>query len=205
MTDLFSRFNKHASRRYNSFRHRHIDKFIFIHINKTAGSSIEKALKLNIEHKTALEKIENIGLDNWKKRYSFAVVRNPWDKVVSHYHYRVLTNQTGLSENTIDFKLWVKESYGNKNPQYYDKPKMFMPQSNWVTDSNNELLVNYICRFENLHDDFRHICQMIDKEILLPHIKTSNRGNYRNYYDQETKKIIELWFSTDIDRFDYSF
>ena len=68
--------------------------FIFIHINKTGGTSIEKALGLEKDHLTASEKKTAIGKQKWKKIYSFAFVRNPWDKVVSHYHHRVKMNIT---------------------------------------------------------------------------------------------------------------
>jgi len=74
-----------ASRIIQSIKYRHFDRFVFIHINKTGGSSIEKALNIPLEHKTALEKISEIGHINWTMKHSFTVIRNPWDKVVSHY------------------------------------------------------------------------------------------------------------------------
>ena len=79
-------------------KQKYLQKFVFIHINKTAGSSIEKALKLRFEHKTALEKRAEIGPELFAEKFVFAFVRNPWDKVVSHYHYRVRTNQNGFGD-----------------------------------------------------------------------------------------------------------
>lgn len=181
------------------------DNFVFIHINKTGGSSIEKALNLPFEHKTALEKIAEIGRQEWESRFIFSVIRNPWDKVVSHYHYRVQTNQTGLGVNTIGFKEWVRLAYGNKDPLYYDKPKMFMPQVDWLTDGNRRILVDFICRFENLDEDFRVVCSEIGRNASLPHLKASKRGNYRDYYDSKTVEIVARWFSKDIENFGYAF
>jgi hypothetical protein len=66
-------------------------RYVFIHINKTAGSSIEAALGLQLSHFSAREVIASIGEETWKNVFKFTVVRNPWDKVVSHYHYRVQT------------------------------------------------------------------------------------------------------------------
>jgi len=86
--------------------------FVFIHINKTDGTSIEAALGLRLEHKTAQEKIHQLGLASWRNRFTFAFVRNPWDRVVSHYHYRVETNQTELATRTISFTEWVFRAYG---------------------------------------------------------------------------------------------
>jgi chondroitin 4-sulfotransferase 11 len=178
---------------------------IFIHINKTGGSSVEVALGLKWEHKTAIEKIEEIGRKQWHKKFTFAFVRNPWDKVVSHYCYRVKTNQTNLGENPIDFTDWVKLSYGEQNPDYYDKPKMFMPQVDWITDTSGEILVDFVGRFENFEQDFHRVCDRLKYKAELPHKKKSERGDYQSYYDRESQEIIATWFREDIDRFGYKF
>jgi chondroitin 4-sulfotransferase 11 len=192
-------------REAKTIRNLHFDNFIFIHINKTGGSSVAKALNLNLQHKTALEKIAEVGQQKWDNSYTFAFVRNPWDKVVSHYHYRVLKNQTNLGTHPIDFREWVQLTYGQKNPQYYDQPKMFKPQSAWVANKDGVILVDFIGRFENLNEDFNTICQAIGKKVTLPHVKPSKRGNYRSYYDDVTTEIVAQWFRKDIDMFGYSF
>ena len=186
-------------------KHRHLDRFVFVHINKTGGSSVEKALKIPFEHKTALEIIEEIGRKNWDRKLTFTVIRNPWDKVVSHYHYRVKTNQTNLRDNPIEFKEWVERTYGNQDVHYYDDPKMFMPQMNWITDKNGNILVDEIIHFENLDDEFNEVLEKLGKNTTLPHVKSSNRGNYREYFDEETIEIVRSWFERDIERFGYQF
>ena len=90
--------------------------FVFIHINKTAGVSIGKALGLEKQHLTAREYKNSLGNRRWDKMFKFTIVRNPWDKVVSHYFHRVKTNQTGLGNNPIGFKEWVKLTYSEQNP-----------------------------------------------------------------------------------------
>ena len=52
-------------------------RFHFIHINKTGGSSIELALRLPPEHKTAIQKIDEVGREVWLDAFNFCVVRNP--------------------------------------------------------------------------------------------------------------------------------
>jgi len=188
-----------------NFHHRCYDNFIFIHINKTGGSSIEKALHLPFEHLTALEKIKNIGQKEWKKKFTFTIIRNPWDKVVSHYHYRVQTNQTNLMTDTIDFKKWVNFTYGKQDSRYYDNPKMFMPQINWIADLEGNILIDFICRFEKLNDDFNYVCKKIGKTARLPHTKASNRWEYSKYYDDATREIVAHWFRKDIEMFGYYF
>lgn len=191
--------------RVQLLRHKLIDKFVFIHINKTGGTSVANALNIPTIHRTALEKMSELGRHEWDRRFTFAVVRNPWDKVVSHYYYRVQTDQTDLGKGRIDFKDWVRLTYGEKNPTYYNKPKMFMPQINWVADESGELMVDYICRFESLTSDFEEVCDRLKFEASLPHLKSSKRGSYQDYYDSATKAIIEDWFAKDIEHFHYTF
>jgi len=181
-------------------------EFVFIHINKTGGSSIEQALGCRFEHKTALKKRAELGRENWKKLFSFAFVRNPWDRVASHYHYRVMTNQTELGRKTIGFNEGVKLAYGENAPAYYDKPKMFMPQWHWLIDKKGKLLVDYIGRFENLQTDFAHVCLRLNRQAELPHLKKSDRSDYREYYyNEESIAIVRQWFAIDIEKFGYEF
>jgi hypothetical protein len=180
--------------------------FIFVHINKTGGSSIEEALGLRFRHRTARQIIHEVGLQRWREAFTFTVVRNPWDKVVSHYAYRVQTNQTGLGEKPVQFLDWVIEAYGRRNPRYYDKPMMFMPQIDWITDPGGRILVNFVARFEHLQTDFDSICARIGRDATpLPHRKSSQRGAYRDYYDEVTRQIVTDWFRRDIETFNYTY
>ncbi len=180
--------------------------FIFIHINKTGGSSIALALGLPMQvHATALEIKNQITVGQWKTAFKFAYVRNPWDKVVSHYHYRVQTNQTGLSDGAIDFNEWVRLSYGERDPQFYDKPRFFMPQIDWVTDQSGKVIVDHVGRFENLAKDFNDVCRVIGNRSELPHARRSSHNHYREYYTDDTQGIIRKWFIKDIEMFGYQF
>jgi hypothetical protein len=186
-------------------RARYFLSFVFIHINKTAGTSISRALRLPIEHKTALEKRAELGPRVWARRFSFAIVRNPWDKVVSHYHYRVKTNQTRLGSNPRDFNEWVRLAYGENAPEYYDNPKMFMPQWDWISDEQSALMVGFVGRFETLQEDFDTICARIHRKATLPHENYSERGDYRKHYNDDSAEIVRRWFAPDIAHFGYTF
>lgn len=180
--------------------------FIFIHINKTGGSSIETALNLKLEHSTAKSKIDQVGLEHWKRCFTFAFIRNPYDRVVSHYHYRVQTNQTNLAVESIDFNKWVKLAYGEKDREYYNNPLMFMPCLDWIADENQKILISKTCRFEKLHRDFYYVCSRIGiKPIKLLHLKKSSRDDYQRYYNDESIEIISSHFAKDLERFGYGF
>lgn len=186
-------------------RTKYVDSFAFVHINKTGGSSIEKALRLPFRHRTALELREDLGAARWRGRFRFAFVRNPWDKVASHYFYRLTTNQTGLGANPIEFNQWVKRAYGERDPSYYDKPKMFMPQVDWISDEEGRCMIDFVGRFERLREDFRLVCERIGANAVLPHEKRSSNRDYRRVYQSLTADIVARWFARDIGAFGYSF
>ena len=190
---------------HRTLRERHLRPFVFIHINKTGGSSVEKALGIRLDHSTAAEKYAQLGSQAWSRKFVFTFVRNPWDKVVSHYHYRVKTNQTGLGDNPIPFEEWLHRVFVDRDPQYYDKPRMFMPQRQWLVSSSDELLVDYVGRFERLEEDFRHVCAELGLQASLGHAKPSSRGSYQQYYNEAGRAIVEAQFAEDIEAFGYTF
>jgi len=181
--------------------------FIFIHINKTAGTSIGNAIGLPIKHhQTAREVIARVGKDKWNKAYKFTLVRNPWDKVVSHYEYRRKRNKTEMASRDIEFAEWVRKTYGHeKDPFYYNNPKAFQPQVEWLRDDEGKISVDFIGKFETINEDFNKIKNVIGVETELPHLNASKRASYQSYYDDETREIVAEWFREDIEVFGYHF
>lgn len=181
--------------------------FIFIHINKTAGTSIGKAIGLPVkDHLTAKEVIARIGKDKWDTAYKFTLVRNPWDKVVSHYEYRRKKNKTEIASRNISFSDWVKMTYGeNKDPFYYNNPRSFQAQVEWLKDDKGKISIDFIGKFESINEDFNQIKTVIGLDAELPHLNASRRTGYQSYYDDETRDIVASWFHEDIEVFEYRF
>ena len=181
--------------------------FIFIHINKTAGTSIGNAIGLPIKHhQTAREVIATIGKDKWNKAYRFTLVRNPWDKVVSHYEYRRKKNKTEVASRNISFSEWVRKTYGpQKDPVLYDNPRSFQPQVEWLKDDEGVINIDFIGKFETINEDFDQIKAAIGLDAELPHLNASRRAGYQSYYDDETREIVAEWFWEDIEVFGYRF
>ena len=75
-----------------------LDGYSFIHINKCGGTSVERFLGIPTVHDTAAHRIKTIVKKNWDNRFTFALIRHPYSKVVSHYNYRTKTNQNNLRE-----------------------------------------------------------------------------------------------------------
>lgn len=193
--------------RWARFWSRHLARALLVHINKTGGSSVERALGMPFQHRTAQEFIDLVGRDRWDRCFTFSFVRNPWDKVASHYRYRVKTNQTGLGTNTIPFAEWVERAYGEHDPAYYDQPRMFMPQVAWLRDHDGVEAVDFVGRFERLPEDFQEVCKRLGRRAELPHLKrsTADASNYRSLYDSATAAIVERAFQEDLAAFGYRF
>ena len=78
---------------------------------------------------------------------------------------------------------------------------MFKPCTYWLGAE-----MDFIARFENLHEDFEKICETLNVKCTLGHYNRSkDRKSYKNYYDDETRDIIQTRFIEDIDAFDYKF
>jgi hypothetical protein len=184
-------------------------EFLFIWINKTAGVSVSNALGINKDlynHYTAMELREILGPTEFESKFKFGFVRNPWDKVVSEYRFRIWTYQNELTSDT-SFSTWLKSTYVDRDPKYYDWPKMFLPQLEWITNEKGEIAVDFIGRFENLQNDFDVISSAIkiDRQLLRHENRSRESAGYRHYYDQETKTIVEKLFKADIEYFGYKF
>ena len=181
--------------------------FVFIHINKTAGSSIASALGLPQRHRTVCEVIQLIGADAWSDAYTFSVVRNPWDKVFSHFKYRVQRNLHDLATDKIDFNDWVHMTYGSeKHPLYYNNPRAFQPQVDWLSDPAGNIALDTIIRFENLTEDFARVAHHLGVDNILPHLKRSTTmGDYRQAYRPDAHDDVARWFEKDIAMFGYTF
>lgn len=192
-------------RTYADLQSRYLQDWVFIHINKTGGSSIEKALGMQFDHRSARDKVAAIGRPAWNRKFSFSFVRNPWDKVVSHYHYRLKTAQSGFREDPPDFASWVRLAYAERDPRYFDQPLMFAPQMDWIGDQQDRILVNFVGRFERLQDDFAQVCERIGKQATLPHLKASQHAHYSSYYDGDSQAIVAQHFARDIEHLDYRF
>lgn len=198
--------------------------FIFIHIYKVAGSSINDALwkytlspyeslttrvlrKLKIRvhsglfpgHAKAQDIRKILGKEQYEKFFTFAFVRNPWDWQVSLYEYML------QSKNHYQHSL-IKEM---RNFEEYIEWRVTQDkhlQKEWVTDEKDNIIVDFIGRFENINEDFQEICKYLGINETLPYVnRTVNRKPYWYYYNNKTKEMIYQSFKQDIDLFGYNF
>ncbi len=136
--------------------------------------------------------------------FSFAVVRNPWDRAVSMYYFGKkagLARVFGL-KNDLSFEGFcevLKSQEGNR---------LFLPVFKQIEWTHGSIEVDEVLRFENLGEDFSN---MIKKHNInhiyphLPHVNSTNHKPYRDYFNSNAKKIIKNLFEEDCDRLKYIF
>lgn len=181
--------------------------FIFVHITKTAGTSIGNAIGLPVKHHlTAKEVIAKIGRTKWNEAYKFTFVRNPWDRVVSLYEYRRRKDKTKIASDNIPFTEWINLTLGQRSDlYYYNNVKSFQPQVDWLKDDEGSITIDFIGKFESIRADFDQIRQTIGTQAELPHLNATKRSDYKDYYTDETRKIVANWYHEDIAAFGYKF
>lgn len=181
-------------------------RFAFIHINKCGGTSVEKALGLPKVHDTAEERIARIGRDRWDAMHTFALIRHPYAKVVSHYKYRVKTNQTGMGGGEIGLDEWIRRAYGDRDPVLHDQPIMFAPCIAWLT-VDGEIVVDQVVKLEEIAAEWPSICRAIGRpRATMAHrnrTSSSSLDEARSRLADESIRILQDRFAEDFDRFEY--
>ena len=182
----------------------HEHSFIFIHINKCGGTTIDELFNGSFQGHDKPFDYKKSNPKEFANYFKFAFVRNPWDRVASFYHYQIKRKWDYYPfDETIPFKPFV-ENWLIKMPGQtllnvsccYD----------WIFDENDNLLIDFIGRFENFQQDFNLICDKIgiDRQ-KLQHKNKSNHKHYTEYYDDKTRQIVAEKYAKDIEYFGYKF
>ena len=138
------------------------------------------------------------------KYFSFCVVRNPWDRIVSMYHLSIQDRFLPLHglpvEKTFERFCYVLNEKCNDHS--------FVSTNQQVEWTKGYYPPKVILRFESLQEEFRgmlkeHNIQHINPNI--PHKNSTKHSHYKDYYTPETKKIIANVFEEDIDTLKYTF
>jgi hypothetical protein len=65
--------------------------------------------------------------------------------------------------------------------------------------------LDFIGRFENIKEDWEFISKNINFSGCLPFENRGKHLNYKKYYSEKTKKIIETLYKKDIELYSYNF
>jgi hypothetical protein len=129
--------------------------------------------------------------------FKFCFVRNPWQRTVSAWEYLIHQKWANMKQFST-FEIFIKNM-----PSRFAHLK---PQCDWICDNNQNVIVDFIGRFENLQEDFNIICDKIGiPKQKLPHKNKTKHKHYTEYYDDETREIVAKKFAKDIEYFNYEF
>lgn len=78
-------------------------------------------------------------------------------------------------------------------------------QKEFVVDENGKQIVDFIGRYEQLSQDFQYICYVVELDATLLHMNKSLRRDYRTYYNERTRRLVEEHFKEDLDFFGHKF
>lgn len=183
---------------------------IFIHIPKTAGTSMAMVLFDKDSRHVRYTEYEKADWRKFKRYFKFTFVRNPWDRLVSAYFF---LKQGGLSEQDRewakdnlqdypDFKGFVLDWINETNIW---TSVHFLPQYHFVCDSADEVMMDFVGRFESIESDFLYVAKRLGCTRSLSKTNAGSQQHYSNYYDEETQEIVRQAYARDIELFGYEF
>ena len=199
--------------------HRRSYKFFF---QKFCKYSFDTHITLSeLEETGQLEKFYGNQKSNVKV---LAIVRNPWARFWSLYKFRLKNAKKRIDlrkENkpvkgstsdfidrkivadmeATDFSTWLLTEANS--PTYPDGKNFQTRDQITYFESKNSYPVRWI-----LYEDFPRFSEEINeitKTKLVWNFNNYSSNDYREYYSDEARKLVEKNFARDIDKFNYSF
>lgn len=190
---------------------------VFIHVPKAAGTSFNEALYGRLMGHIRASDIERWGSAKLKSLPSFAITRNPWDRLLSAY--RFVRRGGGLGGANAG-GVWRAERYRVPEFETFERfvfewlaPRdllkldyVFQPQSLFVCDVSGKVVVDHLGRFENLRPTHAFLREKTPQIREIPGSnKSGDHVDYRSFYTPELVERIASLYATDVQRFGYSF
>jgi hypothetical protein len=176
----------------------HARETIFVHVPKTGGQSVEAVflndLGLTWRERAALllrhnddpargpEKLAHlyareyvalghIEADMFARYFKFAVVRHPFDRVLSEYRYRAAAQ--AKRGRTLDLDSFLADV---PRDDYSDLTRHLVPQVRYLDGPDGRCLVDRVLRFETLAQDIAPVFERVfGQSRILPHRNRSTR------------------------------
>lgn len=182
-----------------------VKSHLFIRIPRTGSTSICQALYgRNVEHMTA-ERWKKLIKGEWKDRFVFTIVRNPYDRFVSAYYYFKEMRELGLkSVNEFLKKTDLKEFAGlSPRNEFIVRPQVDFIYSKIGYYGDEKLLVDYIGRYEQLKTAWGTICDTLNipyKEL------TCERASYSGGVElnEKSREKIRRFYKRDFELLKYN-
>lgn len=176
----------------------------FIHIPKTGGRAVIQYLLDNqVDFVHGIEKRPGVFVrkhgtaEFWVNEplEKFAVVRNPYTRLVSYYRY--VAERQAL---TCSFTEFVVEHI-EPNPALARITSPWISQLFWLLDTGQNLIVDRVFQFETLEQDLQ---KYFNLSSPMPRINVTNHTNQNlmTWYTPETLEIVRNYFAKDFEFID---
>ncbi len=202
-------------------------RLVFVHVPKTGGDSIDKLLREQIPDHRKQPGGRHPSLGKIVERepqlasyWSFALVRNPWARMVSWWSMIDKWNraygpasgkpqvaQGGMRDGN---KMWRQVAEYADFTEFIlrgtdEIARLRTPQGAYLRDGDRE--VDHIGRTETLAADIA----LVQDHLGLPrlevphHNQSGSRGHWRDFYTPDARDRIAQAYAPDIQRWGYSF
>lgn len=191
-------------------------KLGYLPVNKVACTSIKAALSPRGTAKQHVDFLEATVADvsDLSDYFLFTVVRNPFERLVSCYKHKVLSQKP---PHTFDeyFLGYLKRSTSFANfvrrirwipHQFHDGHFASQYNTIYKRKLGGAVLAgkfpDFIGRFEHLGDDWKVIKERFDVDDI-PHRNATSKDDWRDYYDVKTAKLVYKLYRKDVQAFGY--
>jgi hypothetical protein len=207
-------------------------RYIFVHIPKTGGTSLALALEarahrddiligdtpkaikrkgrvrtLNAKgrlwkHSTLADLDGALSPSDLDGMFIFTLVRNPWDRMVSYYHW---LRQQGFDHPAVTLAKATGFEDFVLHPDTDASLRAF-PSARYVTDAAGVERCSAYVRLEHLDADLAPVEAYLGFRLDVPHANASDRPkDYRRAYSDQTAAAVAAMCAEDIARFGYRF
>ncbi|MAH67200.1 MAG: chondroitin 4-O-sulfotransferase [Phycisphaerae bacterium] len=189
---------------------------IFVHVPKCGGSAIGKSLfgTDKVGHLSLRQYRVMYGARDFERLFRFAFVRNPWDRLVSAFHYLKDGGVNEYDARWFDKNLAAFEDFGTFVREWVRGRELgktywhFVPQHDFLCIENGRMALDFLGRLESVEEDLSRLVEMLGVDPVAPLVRlnpSKRRRDWRSYYDDSTAAIVEEAYAEDIRLLGYTF
>ncbi|MEP4198600.1 MAG: sulfotransferase family 2 domain-containing protein [Aliishimia sp.] len=207
-------------------------RYLFIHIPKTGGTSMALALEARamkddlmlgdtpkaMQRRHRLKSVQSrgrlwkhatmadidglVGLDELPDLFCFTLVRNPWERTASYYHW--LRSQS-FEHNSVRLAKTLTFDAFVQHPKTLSSLKA-SPAAGYMTDASGQERCDLYIRLEHLAHDIAALEAHLGFSLQIPKVNASEKpARWQSLFSNESVDALSKVCANDIQRFGYRF